>query len=223
MMTTLLESKPLFLLCSLIILLLVSPFIEATQWGDFLITLTFTGILLALVHLVSDQRNIQIGVGLVAGCAVLLLWIGDAFPANAAWLWGEALYVCLNIFVICLALTQIIRSSVVDRDVLIGAVAIYLLLGLTWALIFSFVHSMDPSSFGDILGSEHGDWNQFVYFSFSTLTTLGYGDIVALSPFARTLSVLTAVTGVMYEAMIIARLVGLFRGAQGQPESDTPR
>jgi hypothetical protein len=219
-MTTLLDSKPFFLLCSLIILLLVSPFIEATQRGDFLITLIFTGILLSLVRLVSDHRNLQIGVGILAGCAVLLLWAGDAFPPNAVWLWGEAFYVCLNILVIIIALTQIVRSTIVDRDVLIGAVAIYLLLGITWALIFSFVHAIDPSSFGDILGSEHSDWNQFVYFSFSTLTTLGYGDIVALSPFARTLSAFEAITGVIFEAMIIARLIGLYRGTQDSPEND---
>ena len=222
-MTTLLDSKPFFLLCSLIILLLASPFIEATQWGDLLITALFTGILLSLVRLVSDRRKLQIGVGILAACAVLLLWIGDAFPPDAVWIWGEALYACLNILIIVIALMQIVTSKVVDRDVLIGAVAIYLLLGLTWSLIFSFVHAIDPGSFGDIIGNEHGDWNQFVYFSFSTLTTLGYGDIVALSPFARTLSVLAAVTGVMYKAMIIARLVGLFRGAQDQPESHTPR
>ena len=220
---TIYQSKPLLLLCSLIILLLVSPFIEATEWGDVLITLLFTGILLSLVRLVSDRRNLQIGVGVLAACAILFLWMGNPFPPDTVWLWGEALYVCLNILVIVIALTQIVTSKVVDRDVLIGAVAIYLLLGITWALIFSFVHAIDPSSFGDILGSEHSDWNQFVYFSFSTLTTLGYGDVVAVSPFARTLSILTAVSGVMYEAMIIARLVGLFRGAQDQTESDAAR
>lgn len=222
-MTTLHDSKPLLLLCSLIILLLVSPFVEATQWGDALITALFTGILLSLVRLVSDHRNLQIGVAILAAGAILLLWMGDAFPPDTAWLWGEALYVSLNIIVIVIALTQIVTSRVVDRDVLIGAIAIYLLLGLTWSLIFSFVQAIDPSSFGDILGNEHGDWNQFVYFSFSTLTTLGYGDVVALSPFARTLSILTAVSGVMYEAMIIARLVGLFRGEQDQTESDAAR
>ena len=221
MMTTLLDSKPFFLLCSLIILLLASPFIEATEWGDFLITTTFTGILLSLVHLVSDQRKLQVGVGVLAGSAVLLLWVGDAFPPNLVWLWGEALYVCLNILVIFIALAQIVRSTIVDRDVLIGAVAIYLLLGITWALIFSFVQAIDPSSFGDLRGSQHSDWNQFVYFSFSTLTTLGYGDIVALSPVARTLSIFEAITGVIFEAMIIARLVGLYRGSQTGSERNS--
>lgn len=222
-MKTLLDSKPFYLLCSLIFLLLASPFIEATQWADLLLTGIFTGILLSLVLLVSDHRKLQVGVGILAACAVPLLWIGNASSPDAVWLWGGALYVCLNILIIFIALTQIVRSTVVDRDVLISAAAIYLLLGITWALIFSFVHALDPSSFGDILGSEHGDWNQFVYFSFATLTTLGYGDIVAVSPFARTLSVFAAITGVIYQAMIIARLVGLYRGAQGQLDSDAMR
>ncbi len=221
MMNTILSSKPLLLLCSLIILLLASPFIEETQRGDFLITAIFTGILFSLVRLVGSHRKLQIAMIILTGAAALLLWAGEAFPPDAAWLGGEALYICLNIAVIVVALTQLVRAPVVDRDVLIGAVAIYLLIGITWSLIYSFVHAIDPSSFGDLIDAEYADWNQFIYFSFTTLTTLGYGDIVALSPVARTLSIFEAITGVIFEAMIIARLVGLYRGSEVAEQSNS--
>ena len=220
-MKAILDSKPFFLLCSLIVFMLASPFIEATQWGDLLITAILTGILLSLVRYVSDHLKLQIGIGILAGCTLVLLWAGEAFPPNDVWLWGLALDICLNVFVIFFALTKIVTAKNVDRDVLIGAIAVYLLLGITWALAYNFVHAIEPSSFGDVLVSQQSNWNQFVYFSFSTLTTLGYGDIVAVGPFARTLSVFEAISGVVFEVIIIARLVGLYRGAQDTPENNT--
>ncbi len=215
------ESKPLLLLCSLIILLFISPFVEMTYWGDLIMTASFTGILLSLVRMVWDHHTMQIGAGLLAACAVILLWAGDAFPQDTIWLLGEALHICLSIVIITFALIGIVQSETVDRDVLIGAVAIYLLIGITWSLIYSLVYGIDPTAFGDLLDGQPGSyWNQFVYFSFTTLTTLGYGDIVALSPVARMLSVFEAVIGVIFEAMIIARLVGLYRGSPANPESN---
>ena len=211
------KSKPLLLLCSLLLLLIVSPVIELTQWRELIITGSFTIILLSLVRLVWADRKLQFAAGTLAVFAAVLLWAGEAFPPDAAWLWGEVLYICLSVIAILVALTRIVSSEVVDRDVLVGAVAVYLLIGITWSLIYSLLYAIEPGSFGEFLDSEHGYWNQFVYFSFTTLTTLGYGDIVALNPFVRTLSILEAITGVMFEAVIIARLVGLYRNPPTRP------
>ncbi len=216
------ESKPLLLLCSLVLLLVVSPLIEMTDWGGIIITAAYTCILMALVRLVWGHRSLQIASLSLAACAAILLWVGESFPPDTPWLLGELLYICLCTIVICVALTKIVRSENVDRDVLIGAVAIYLLIGITWSLIYSLIHGIDQTAFGDLIDSQKGYWNQFVYFSFTTLTTLGYGDIVALSPAARTLSMLQAVMGVMFEALIIARLVGLYRNPPSRAPEKPP-
>jgi len=91
-----------------------------------------------------------------------------------------------------------------------GAVAVYLLLALLWVLLYALCESISPGSF-DGLGEEarlDGGRSGFLYFSFATLTTLGYGDIVPLAAGARSLAMLEAVTGQIYLAVLIARLVG---------------
>ncbi|MGI9524113.1 MAG: potassium channel family protein [Hyphomicrobiaceae bacterium] len=209
-----LESKPLTLLVAIVALLFISPFIEATPTGDFLLTLAFSAVLLSIVRMVWDRQLLQIGVGLLSCCAIFLLALGDPFPQNRLWLAGEAFYILLCIFIISYALVQIMMSEVVDRDVLVGAITIYLLIGVTWSLIYSLAFGLDPDSFGDLLSRDQAYWSEFVYFSFATLTTLGYGDIVAIGPVTRLLSVFEAIIGVVFEAMIIARLVGLYRGGR---------
>ena len=85
----------------------------------------------------------------------------------------------------------------------------FFLIGIVWALLYSIVGTLDPQAF-----SHSGDtidlFDSIFYFSFTTLTTLGYGDITPISDLARTLANLEAVVGTMYPAIYIARLVSLY-------------
>lgn len=218
-MKTFLRSKFFFLLISLVVLLLLSPPLEETHFGSAFLTAIFSAVLLSSARVVSDSGKLFAGASILAAFAILCLWVGEASPPNTMWLLGEALYVCLGVLVILIVLKEIVTAEKVDEDVLIGAVSIYLLLGMTWAMLYSFVYGVEPSSFDQSLIGDESFWNDFVYFSFATLTTLGYGDITALSPFARNLSVLEAISGVTFQAIIIARLVSLYRGKQDEPEN----
>jgi hypothetical protein len=94
-----------------------------------------------------------------------------------------------------------------------GAICVYLLLGFRWAKIYSLVHLADPGSFSFPAGAPMSEQGviipevTFGYYSFVTLTTVGYGDVVPISYRARTLSWLEAVVGVSYMATVIAFLV----------------
>jgi len=94
-----------------------------------------------------------------------------------------------------------------------GGVAAYLLLGLTWYMAYHLVALGFPEAFSVQGSSLSGDRaslpSQLFYFSFVTLTTLGYGDIVAVHPLARMLVILEGVTGQLFPAILIARLVSL--------------
>jgi hypothetical protein len=88
------------------------------------------------------------------------------------------------------------------------AVCVYFFIGLMWSFVFSVLESLQPGSFRFGQGLTANVKN-FIYYSFVTQTTLGYGDITPVTPPARNLSVLEAIIGQLYLAVLIARLVGV--------------
>ncbi len=105
-------------------------------------------------------------------------------------------------------------------DSIFGAICAYLLLGMAWGSLYSVIEVMQPGSFqatgkmADALTSAEARGPVLVYYSFVTMTTVGYGDITPVSPPARTLAWLEAMTGQFYIAVLVAGLVGI-RLSQG--------
>jgi len=110
-----------------------------------------------------------------------------------------------------IVLFQVFREGPITIQRISGAVVVYLLLGLMWALAYQLIELQQPGSFNFADAPAIGDTlsARLVYFSFVTLTTLGYGDITAVSPVARTLAMLEAVIGQLFPAILIARLVSM--------------
>lgn len=107
---------------------------------------------------------------------------------------------------------EVLLSGSVDTNKLVGAVALYLVLGMIWSVLYTMLLMGWPDALN---GIEPGDWYvnmpTTTYFSFVTLTTLGYGDISPANPLAQVLVVLEAVTGMFYLGIIVASLVGAIR------------
>ena len=94
-------------------------------------------------------------------------------------------------------------------DELSGAIVSYLLLGIMWGLLYSYIEFISLNSFSFAAAHDiQAKGSALFYYSFVTLTTLGYGDILPISRFARMAAYLEAVTGVMYTAILVAGLVG---------------
>lgn len=112
-------------------------------------------------------------------------------------------------------LWHILTRTVVTTDTLAGAVVVYLQIGLIWAVLYIFIETFIPGSFNfsaPALTSElatRADFYRFIYYSFVTLTTLGYGDYLAISPPAQSFSFLETALGQVYLAVLVARLLGL--------------
>ena len=116
-----------------------------------------------------------------------------------------------------IALREVLFGERVDANRLAGAVCVYLLIGLAWAFIYSFIAIMMPEAFSGLSPNLDHRFVDLLYYSFVTLTTLGYGDITPASPFVRTLAYLQAVIGTMYMAILVASLIGSFRDRIHQP------
>ena len=109
-------------------------------------------------------------------------------------------------------LRAVIRAERVTHDTIYGALSVYLLMAITWAAAYLLLVTVQPA--GIVMDTARHpnhrmDWFDCVFYSFVTLTSLGYGDIVPMTAQARSLSILEAVSGIMYVAVLIARLVGL--------------
>ena len=108
----------------------------------------------------------------------------------------------------------VLLPEVMNADKLYGAAAAYLMLGIMWAYFFGIVQHYYPGAFG------HADAPltpfDLLYFSFAVLTTAGFGDIVPVLPVARGLTMLEQIAGVLYVAILIARLSGMYSTAEKQ-------
>ena len=118
--------------------------------------------------------------------------------------------ICLLIF-----LHRIFSETTVTIDSIQGGIAIYFLSGVFWAFLYQTLLLFDPDA---ILFSDHvvGAFSDLIYFSFITMTTLGYGDIMPISRMAKNMAVLEAVWGQTYLAVLVARLVGLHLSGSGR-------
>jgi hypothetical protein len=116
---------------------------------------------------------------------------------------------------------RVFAAGRVDANRLLGAISIYLAAGYAWGFLYALMELWVPGSFAGLAAGEAGPSGQdlvreLIYFSFVTLTTLGYGDITPGASLARDLAVLEAIFGQLYLAVVIARLVGLQMGGTEQ-------
>ncbi len=121
-----------------------------------------------------------------------------------------ALFGFLLIAISC-TLKQVVVGTEISANRLVGAVCIYLLLGVIWAVAYTVLNMISPGSFQGFSPLADRAWDsEWLYFSFVTMTTLGYGDISPVSATARALAYMQAVFGQLYVAILVAGLVGVY-------------
>ena len=201
------KGKLQYLTISMVLLLLIFPFFEKSNIQLIITNIFLTAILIFGVYAVSySRKNIMIAT------ALGLPWFGlswiDLFKLISSPIIAPITNILLMLFLtftMLVIFSFVLKSTEMNRDVLYGAVSIYMLIGGIWWVIYMFVDMFQPGSFSGIKS-----WSDFLYYSFSTLTTVGYGDIVPVTSAARSFAVLEAIVGVMYLAIIISRLVGMY-------------
>jgi hypothetical protein len=207
------HARHLVLLISLLLLFLISPFVAAARYGTVVINTAGVLVLLSGIYAMSEQRRLFVVtlIGSVAAIATNLLMVVFQSEWIAIARHGFTLLL-LGLFSVGI-LKDVLRRGQISADKICGAICVYLLIGFAWAFGYGIIELINPGSFSglaEIDANNHvGRIMQLRYFSFATLTTLGFGDILPRSPAARTLATLEAVTGQIYLTVLIARLVGL--------------
>ena len=199
---------PMFLaLLVLLVLVLPSLGLEGSDerlYSDIATTL----MLLFGIAVVSGHRRLFILALLAAAAALIVRWAVWLRPPGALGTWPEIVS-CATVLVFSLMiLVEVVRPGPVTIGRVQGAVAVYLLLGIGWASAYAVAEHVFPGSFVSTDGAPAtvSDW---IYFSFVTLTTVGYGDVVPAHRVARSLAIGEALTGQLYIAVLLARLVSM--------------
>lgn len=201
------------LLLALGLLMLTAPFVQDLPNGDLVEAILLSLVMISAVFAVGGRRRSFI-VALVLMVPTLAgKWINHCRPDllhPAVFLTAA---VCFFGFVVARLLAFIVRAPRVDANVLCAGVSGFLLLGVVWTTMYLAVAQLSPGAFN--LPSAAGapaalDPSSAFYFSFITLCTVGYGDITPVSRVARMLTVIEAITGMFYMAVLISRLVSMY-------------
>lgn len=206
----------------LVILLVFTVFIvpHLAQPGAPILTLLFDiGFSLVLVTgltAIARKRQVIVGGILLLLIALAGRWMERGFPGANLVEFNLLMSVFATLLLTGLVTVQVFREGPITIHRVLGAVAVYLLLGLAWAFTYQLIAVHTPGSFTieASAASRNISQSEFLYFSFVTLTTTGYGDITALAPAARSMVMLEALTGQLFPAILIARLVSMEIGSR---------
>jgi hypothetical protein len=205
----------LYLLVALVVMLVAYPYAGS---GAGLGTAAVLIPIASVFALTSDRhgyRVIPAALGTVTLVGMFEEAAGFEFvPRFAAEVSALLLFAYTTLFV----LRSVLQSDRVTGDTLCGAIAVYLLMGLTWSFAHLLLQRLRPGSYRVAAsGMRPADGMELLYFSYVTLATLGYGDVVPITNGARSLAVLEAVGGTIYLAILVARLIGLHLAHSGTP------
>jgi hypothetical protein len=192
------------LLLALLMVLLVNPFVQQLDKFQWILAVILAVMLLAAVRTVANQAR-QYRVALVLAILAVVPQVGVLIERSE---WLETIrYTAMVLFLfwVCALLLRdiIVRSHTVTTELILGAINIYLMVGVAFAFIFGLTEHLQPGSFtglGDSLLVQDPVY-PFLYFSFVTLTTLGYGDITPITSIGMTAAYIEAMFGQLYLAI----------------------
>ena len=214
------------LLVVIVGMMIIAPFTARSPALRTVNNIVLTLVLLSVVNTVKRQRATFL-IGLVLGVPwVLLAWLrlieSLAVPPTILSLTS----MIFDGYIIFILLRHIIRAKKVTADILYGAVSVYILLGIFFASLYFFLDAITPGELFIYAGADAGyditDPLGIFYFSFVTLTTLGYGDIQPAADVSKIFAILEAMTGVLYFAALIGRLIGLYVAQSGNDIDKDP-
>ncbi len=201
------------LLIVLALLFLFFPFVEEVKGGDIIVSVLLSLVLISAVLAVASSGRTLVVAVLLMIPAIAGRWINHFRPD----LVHPAVFLIAGLVLVAFVVVNLLRfvwrAPSVNIEVLCASISAYLMLGLMWTMAYWLVDQLTPGgafSFNTNAGPRSMNGFNGFYFSFITLSTVGYGDITPVSRIARWLAAMEAMTGLLYVAVLISRLVGLY-------------
>jgi hypothetical protein len=200
------------LLCGLVAILLAYPFLESSPLGRELLAAVGLVVLVLCVRIVGvGPRRAVLG-WMLAGVAIATNAAYVGWDAPRLGLYTTLAYAVFYAYAIASLVAYVLRDDIATYDELFAAVCLYIFIAMFWACLYWIVKYFQPGAFyvnpaNNIDGRV--TWWDLLYFSFTTLTSTGYGEITPVTSHARSLVMLQQITGVMYVALLVARLANM--------------
>lgn len=208
------ENKYNRFLASLIVIYFASPFLTDWTIGTLTVFFMFLAAVTLVVYQIQHSKQLlKLYISLVLLAFLLrVLSYSQLTPLDFNRffeVFAMAILLAFLALSIYLILWELIVAEQVTADTIKGGICVYFLFGFLWTIMYNIVYSFDADAFQSV--ADTVTRADLTHFSFTTLTTVGYGDIAPLSQAARVLANLEGMVGVMYPTVFIARLVGLYR------------
>ena len=207
------ETKFFWILAALFCLIVFHPILPSQGWGGFLLGSLLAFVVLSGIIAANNERQIMrqlIGIGALSLVLDWLATFSPQFPILTSI--AFALYGLFINIVTVVIIIQVMKSTKVTANVISGAIAGYLLIGISGTFLAALLESLDPGAFmtGGQPLEPATQLSSLMYYSLVTLSTIGYGDITPTTAAARSLSLLLGLSGQIYLTVLIAMLIGKY-------------
>ena len=210
------------LLALLVVLFILAFLIDEWTAGRVAVDFLFHAAMVAAVYASVRDRRIVLLVLAASALSLTAVVADEILDVLEVAIPGRVVAAALLVVAIATVLARVLRAERVTLNTIYGAICVYFLLVIFWAVIFILIEDVEPGSFAGLAG-ETDRISDFLYLSMVTQTTLGYGDITPVSGLPRSLAALEAFIGQVFLVATVARLVALqvaYSGRAGQVDSD---
>jgi len=202
-----------------ILIFVIFPLRQEGLSGRFFLDIVMVTLMISGALVVAQHRFITVTTIVIVVIGACLLWLSRFHPSPFLRQLSSIFSIVSLLLYARIVLLVMFRQGPVTWSRIQGGISAYLLLGMAWASAFDLVEQLQPGSFRFV--SEPTNIDQLtaklIYFSFATLTTVGFGDILPVAPFARSLAIAEAMVGQLFPAILIGALVAM--AMQARPKS----
>lgn len=206
---------PYFVMCCVMVAAVLLYPLAHTFVGMVLLQIVYTAILLSALYTVMRSPALFRAGLILLVPALVANWLLNPVDQPVLSIVASTAILAIMLGAIGSMLRHIIMAKRISQDIIFGSVAVYLLAGVTWAFCYEFLNDITPGqvieSVGHVLTVENraAMFPEFTYFSFITLTSVGYGDLAPIGSPARALAIVEGIFGQLYTAILIGKLVGM--------------
>ena len=205
------ENKYLYLLASLVLFSLVSPFASSSVLARFVNTVLLTVVISSSLYAEYESKRvdyIEFGLGIVA---IIITWVNYFFHfIPFIDIVTLVTYGCFFLYFIIELISRIVISSIVSMNLIYAAIVGFMSIALLGSVFAAIIHLLIPTAYNFYVDPQIHMFENYVYYCFITVTTVGYGDELPIHPASKMLAIFLSVSAHMYSTIVLGMIIGKF-------------